>query len=341
MKGEADNHGWARRWGLPASVVVHALIAALAIFGLPVPLHQPQEEQSISVTLEPPPKPEPPKKAPEEAPKAAKPTPMPPPPAAEPVKPPPPTQEKAAAQPVPTLNPVVKFGEKDAGPRKQLDGSAAEDNPPTQLPVTDETKATTEAKRDPPAEDEPQAAETDGAESTKPSPADGKAAEKTGISVDQLVATTPEAPEKAASAAPAKLSTPKKAQTAKASPGAKLQKARTLFSRSADGGEAATTAMANIPRGVRAGRLCSTELRLQLLNGAAPYFPDLLPYYELKEGTILKVPEAAFRARGEWYNLSFECQINADATKVESFAFRVGKPMSVRELERRGLAPGP
>lgn len=335
MTGEADNQGWTRRWGLPASVAAHVLIAVLVIFGLPLPQLQPQEEQSISVTIEPPP--EPPKKARQEAPKQAKPTPPP----AEAVKPPP-AQGKPARQPMPTLDDVVKFGEKDAGSRRQLDGSAAEDNsaPPTQLPVVEEQKAAAEAKPESPAEDKPQSAETDGAESARPSQPEDEAAENAGAPVNQLTTTAPGSPEKAVPAERTKPSTPKKANTAKPSSGAKLQKARTLFSRSASGDPIAETAMANLPRGTRAGRLCATELRLQLLNAVPPHFPDLLPYFEPKTGTILKVPEAAFRARGEWYNLNFECQVDAGATRVVSFAFRVGETMSVRELERRGLAPG-
>src|SRR5262245_43983487 len=43
------------RWALPASVVLHLVIAALLIFGLPVSLMQPQEE-AIAVDLVPPPK---------------------------------------------------------------------------------------------------------------------------------------------------------------------------------------------------------------------------------------------------------------------------------------------
>ncbi|MDQ6434878.1 DUF930 domain-containing protein [Mesorhizobium sp. LHD-90] len=302
---------------------MHALIAALVIFGLPT-LPQPQEEEVVSVTLEPPPKP----------PEPAKAAPPPPPPVAEPAKPPPPAPERAAAAPIPALNPVVKFGEKDAGPRQSLAGAGAEDNPDPPSAVTDEPKATDEARSERPDKDEDlPAAETgnETAEAAEPQQATGKADENTGSAADQLVATATTAPDKAAPPAPPP--TPGKAKTTSEP---RLKEARQLFSRSANGGPRATTAMANTPRSIRAGRLCVTELRLQLLNGG--HFPDLLPSYRLEDGTVLAVQRSAYRrAGGAWRNLSFECQVDADATSVVSFAFRVGEPISREEVERRGL----
>lgn len=319
MDGEANNER--RGWGLPASAVVHALIAALLVFGLPS-LPQPPREDVVSVTLEPPP---------EKPPEPARAAPPPPPPPAGPAKePPPPAREQAAAAPVPTFNPVVKFGEKDAGPRQSLVGTGAEDKPDPPTPaVPDEPKAAEKATPETPDRDEkPPAVETETAEAE--AQAKVKADEGTGSATDKLVATAAAALDKVAPPAP-----PRPTVQAKAAPEPKLQEARTLFSRSSTGGPAATTAMANIPRGIRAGRLCVTELRLQLLNAA--YFPDLLPSYELKDGTVLKVRRSAFRAGGAWRNLSFECQVDADATSVRSFAFHVGDPLSREETLRRGL----
>lgn len=311
MDGEANKERWG--WGLSASVAVHALVAALVIFGLPKTLLQPQQEEVVSVTIEPPPEkpPEPAKAAP------------PPPPPAQPAKQPP-AQAQAAA-PMAALNPVVKFGEKDAGPRQALAGSGAEDNPDPPA-VADEPNVLDEAKPETPDRDEePPAAETETAEAKEP----GKAVETTGSAAEPLVATAAAAPDKAAPPAP---STPTKAKAA-AEP--KLREARKLFSRSADGGATATTAMADVPRGIRAGRLCATELRLQLLNGS--YFPEVLPQYELKDGTVLTVRRSQFRAGGAWHGLAFECEVDRNATSVVSFAFRVGEALSRAEILRRRL----
>jgi hypothetical protein len=326
MTDEADDRS--ERWALPASVVAHALVAALVIFGLPESAPQPEEEQAVSVTIEPPPG--------EAEAAAAAPPPAPPAEPAEPTEPeeppPPAAQEQAAAAPIPVLQPVVKFGETDAGPREALDGSAAEDtpDPPTQS-VAQESPD--EAEQENPAEDEAPPAETaedsEEAESDASAQTDSADDESTGASAPQLVAST------AGEDAPPP-SGPEQAATAAASE-PELQEARRLFSRSATGGATATTAMADLPRGVRAGRLCETELLLQLRYGATPYSPELLPSLRLDEGTVLAIPRGAFRARGTWYDLSFECQIDPEATHIVSFALRVGAPLSPEEQQQRGL----
>ncbi|HWK68214.1 MAG TPA: DUF930 domain-containing protein [Rhizobiaceae bacterium] len=118
---------------------------------------------------------------------------------------------------------------------------------------------------------------------------------------------------------------------------AKLQEAKRLFSQAASGRATATTAMAGVPRPIRAGRLCLTELRAQLLNSSPPVFPDLLPSEWKNDGTTVDIPNTAFRAGGQWYNLSYRCKVDGDATKVVSFAFRVGEPVPRSEWKRRGL----
>lgn len=99
----------------------------------------------------------------------------------------------------------------------------------------------------------------------------------------------------------------------------------------------ATTAMGDLPRGIRAGDLCVTELRLQLNGSVPPYWPDLLPTYRLDEGTILQVRRGAFRSKARWYNLKFRCEIDEAATRVVSFEFDVGTPVPRAEWRSRGL----
>jgi hypothetical protein len=114
--------------------------------------------------------------------------------------------------------------------------------------------------------------------------------------------------------------------------------AKKLFSRQATGNPIATTAMGAVPRGVRGGRLCVTELREQLQNGLPPYYPDLLPSPRLDEGvTVIDAPGVAFRMNGQWFDLSYRCEVDADATKVVAFAFRVGDALPQSEWRRRGL----
>lgn len=134
--------------------------------------------------------------------------------------------------------------------------------------------------------------------------------------------------------------TPRPAKVPDARNPTRLKEAKTLFSRSATGDALATTAMGDLPRSVRGGTLCVTELREQLLRTSPPYFADLLPSYPLKTGTVIDVPKAAFRAGGQWQDLSYRCEVDEDATKVVSFAFRVGEPIPRSEWKKRGLPSG-
>ena len=290
MKDGDDQRG-VFRGALPASLAAHLLIAALLIFGLPLSLLQPEEEQPIKVELVPPP----------EAPKKAKAKPPPPPPPQEKPKP----EEKKAETPPPAskppppvaLAPVDQFGEKDAGPRKAEGDSA------------------TEGSASPEAESEPD----------KPEPEQPP--------TETAAAATPPTSTQGAPVAPAG-----KPADAKPKKAAKPEEGKKLASREATGDVLATTAMGDLPRGVRGGRLCVTELRDQMRNSLPPYFPDLLPSYRLEEGTVIvDVPKAAFRVSGVWYDLSYRCQVDKNATKVVGFDFRVGNRLSPDEQERRGL----
>jgi hypothetical protein len=88
---------------------------------------------------------------------------------------------------------------------------------------------------------------------------------------------------------------------------------------------------------VRGSTLCVSELREQLLRNAPPYFADLLPSSPLGNGTVIDVPGVAFRANGQWRDLSYRCEVDADATKVVSFAFRIGNPIPRSEWKQRGF----
>lgn len=210
-----------------------------------------------------------------------------------------PTGNASAGQrSIPALRPVFQFGEKDAGPREAPDGNSAEDG-----------SASPVARLEPDKKDLAEPPSVKALDAINPAP-------------------QPETPKKP---------TPKPAEAVKVQSAVKLQEAKKLFSQTATASPAATTAMRNVPRDVRAGRLCVTELREQLLNASPPYFPDLLPSERLKDGTVIEIPREAFRANGQWFNLSYRCEVDAQAMKVVSFAFNVGDPVPRSEWNRRGL----
>ena len=215
------------------------------------------------------------------------------------------------------LQPVHRFGEKDGGPKVATDGDSAEEASP-------------EAK---PAPEQPDAAkpEAEQAEAQKPEPEKTEAAQPKELTAARGAEQTPLATE-GGTAKPV-VEEKKTAQKKTATPG----DAKKLASRMATGDAVATTAMGGLPRGVRAGRLCVTELRERMRNASPPYFPDILPSYPLDNGNVLDIPRAAFRLGGAWYDLSFRCEIDSNATQVLAFVFRVGGPIPPGDWKRRGL----
>ncbi|MDQ2632733.1 MAG: DUF930 domain-containing protein [Pseudomonadota bacterium] len=305
MKDDRDDSRRVSRWALPGSLAAHLLVVLLIVFGLPLPLFEPEDEQAISVDLvpppeepeaEPPPPPEKPAEKPEDEAEERE------------AEPPPEGDEAAQAAALPVLRPVFQFGEKDAGPRQSLDGNSPEEGAPA--PQADPEPENREAAG-------PQALSADAPNDDEAEPPPGE----------------PET----ASPEPETEAEPELAQAPERQDVPKLKEAKRLFSRQATGDIIATTAMGAVPRGVRAGRLCVTELREQLQNGVPPYFPDLLPSYRLEEGTVIDAPGAAFRVAGRWYDLSYRCEVDADATRVVSFAMRVGRPIPPSEWTARKL----
>ncbi|WP_105437692.1 DUF930 domain-containing protein [Neorhizobium sp. T25_13] len=367
------------RWGIPASILVHVVFAAALFFHLPVDQSEPQKEETVQVEIVPPPeepekpkpeekkaeekkpeeaKPEetkPPEPANQEEAKKAEPTPPPEPPKqeeakkAEPPPPPPPapeekpteppSPEEAKKQPLPAQRPVFEFGEKDAGPKKSLTGNASKEttSPPAESKV--DAKSVEPVKQ---AKEAPAVVE---APPANPVPDDIQLPEvgiaaANGLQNGPIAGTSPDAAKTEIVTAPP-IASPK-SDTSKTPPPGKpveLTEAKTLFSPSATDDPIATIAMGSIPRSVRAGQLCWTELNLQLRHSPQSFRPEIVPVYELSSGSVLEIKRSEFRANAQWYDLRFRCEVNEDATKVISFAFEVGKPVPRSEWRKRGF-PG-
>lgn len=426
MKDESEDQRRVSRWGLPASLAVHLSIAALVIFGLPVPFSQPEEEQAMEVELVPPEaeplppaeqaKPEEPEQAKaepppaEEDPKQAESQPPPaleeakpedlqqpeggPPPPAEQAKPeepkqaeaepPPPAGEKkpqepkqAKAEPPPSAEEAKpeepKQAEAEPPPPveeakpEEPEPAKAEPPPPAEEAKPEEPK---QAKAEPPpTADEAKAEEPEQAKAGPPPSMSvlqpvfqygekdaGPREAPDGNSAEEGSAPPPAEPDKqepadqpvALTAGAAGEASPGGTPDKPAASGVEIveesvpqpEEAKRLFSQKATSNPIATTAMGNVPRGVRGGRLCVTELREQLENGLPPYYPEILPSYRLGEGTVIEIRKAAFRVGGQWYDLSYRCEVDANATKVVGFAFSVGAPLPPSEWRRRGLPSG-
>lgn len=331
---------------------------------------EPQQEQASAQPPPPPAAPEPPPPAPE-----AQPEPPPPPAGeeAQAEEPPAAAEEQQAAEqaeqqpageegqgqsPLPVLRPVFEFGEKDGGPRIAEDGNAA----------TDEEMAAEEVPEEVTDEATETAAAADGdAEAEQPAEelADGPSSEtesdtpETEVAAGDPVPSDVEAPSVDFGGASAALNgaggtaddgkagilaaekpkgegeqTEKPTDEPESKPPA-LKEAKRLFSRSETNDAMAMTAMNGMPREMRAGELCATELREQLVRATPRYRPEMIPSYKLPRGTVMDARRAAFRSGGQWYDLQFRCELDEKVTKVVSFAFEVGAPVPRSQWRER------
>ncbi|MDR6757788.1 hypothetical protein J2Y48_003085 [Mycoplana sp. BE70] len=323
--------------GAIASIALHLLIAAILFVRFPLPDMTPPAEESVSVELVPPPEEKaaeepPPEEKPIEEEKSAAP-PEPP--------PPPEPQEAQAAElpadgvPIPVLRPVLEFGEKDAGPspaemtdlmrRKGVQPDAPSVNKPVEKPV--------EEPKPVPAEQEPE-----------PEISAAAPAQDLNLPESDAADGFPAAPEEAEPDLGVKATMPEDASKADTADTAgqpeapeQMTEATRLFSPSVTDDPMAQTAMGDLPRDLRVEQLCSTELYAQLRHASPPYQPQLLPSYRLSKGTVLEVRRAAFYAKSRWFDLRFRCEVDADATRVISFAFAVGDEIPKREWKKRGF----
>ena len=231
--------------------------------------------------------------------------------------------------------------------------------PPEPAPQEEEQPTQEAAEEQPPEEEAPEEQPAEAAEAEAPPQEAASEPQQSAPPIQVLrpvfqfgeqdagprEATDGSAPEEAETEEPAPDPAPEPIDEAAAplpaeKPPVELAEARTLFSRAVTDDPAAMTAMAGLPREMRGSELCTTELREQLRNSTPPYWPDLLPAYRLGAGSVLEVREAAFRASGQWYDLSFRCEVDADATRVLSFAFNVGDAIPRDQWRARGFPGG-
>lgn len=352
---------------LALSLLLHGLIVAALLITLPLPEPDAEpEEQVVEVTLvEPPEAPKSPLlEAPEPPPEPEVPEPEVPEPLAEPgsTEPPQPTPpaadavDEAEGVPIPVLRPVFRFGEQDSGSELEPDGGAAE-APAEPRPNEVAPKAdTAESQQPEEQQDQPEPApdsaptlalplditlpeaDLDGAPNGLADAADET--DLTSLPEDpaDTVSTAPQAkpaePVKPDKPADKVIETP--ADTGPVSDNG-LPGVRKLSSNVNTGHAVATTAMGALPRGLRASQLCTSELREQLRNAPERFRLELLPSYRLDSGNVLTETNAAFRADGVWYSLSFRCTVDDEALQVTGFAHAVGQPIPRSEWNARGF----
>ena len=116
-----------------------------------------------------------------------------------------------------------------------------------------------------------------------------------------------------------------------------LLPARELYSRDLLDDQRAQTAMRGMSASQRLNLLCMTEMRAQL-TVASPVPPEILPSFRPPAGNVLEPGRAEFRALGRWFDLAFRCETDSGVTRVEKFAFKIGREIPRSEWGSRGLS---
>lgn len=361
-----ERRGLMLRWGLPASVVAHLLVVTFLLITLPVPQNAAPEEPVVNVDIVDPPReqvtPEPeveaevtleePEQAlPEEQATEEEQS------AEEQQQPEPAEEEPPAVEEPEAEEPAVPEPETPETEEPQPEEPAVDEPQPEpeqageEQPQPEEPAAEEQAQEEPAPQPDSSAGEREGqsaietldpvfefgeADSGPREQFDGNSAADGGLVEDVPAEVTSPFGELTADV-PTPSARPEDGPRISVMPDADLPEAERLFSTEDTSSSSATRAMANIPRGDRGADLCATELREQLRNATPAYWPELLPAYRLGEGTVIDVRDGAFRAQGQWFDLAFRCEVDADVRRVVSFAFQVGEPIPRSQWQARGF----
>lgn len=94
----------------------------------------------------------------------------------------------------------------------------------------------------------------------------------------------------------------------------------------------------------RTVQLCNLEALDQIRRWKADFRPELVvPYATAEEkvkGKTITADGAAFRSRGNWYGLKFDCELAGDGESVVGFEFLVGDPIPKDKWDELGLPAG-
>ena len=303
---------------MPVSVLLHLAVVAIFLFELPERIAEPQEPESISVDLVPPPEE---KKAEEGKPPGAeeakqeeKPQPPPLPPA-------PPAEEAKPLPPMPATLPAIAMRPEEA----QSD--------PEDKPGKAEEAEKTEPSEQPESQPEKTAEE-------KPAPA--AANSDLQASADQgEIAVSPVRQEAEPERAPvpqAKPTEEKPADVAEEKP-AKLPAAKNLLSSALLSPAQRRQMFGDLPPRRRVVQLCSTEALAQI-QSAGFAARGMIPFSDTGgriSGNSIDASGGAFNTGNSWHDVSFQCEVDLENYTVTEFRFKIGNAISPDEAKKRGF----
>lgn len=360
-------------WGIAASVLLHGLLVLAFLAHWPTPAPDAPKEEVVSVSIEPPPeeKPQPEKTKPEkqlqlelkpeakpkEAPAPAEAAPKAPAPKAEEKKP----EEKQEAKPPAPAPPQAAKPAEDkpqAFESAPKDEEAPKEDVPPVPPPAEEPAAQTQS----PPSAAPKAGPDKSAagDPQKPDPPQPPALPKDVAPPDAGLAGQLPAPDKvekpggglvteqrfaldeesAAQPQPKREALPSPASAdKKAGPVAALKPAKRIYSKATLSDPRVRQALGTLPPERRIVQMCSIEMLEQIRRAVPGAVPDVITGSPTTRQTItarlMDVSGAAFRSRGQWYDIGYHCETDAKTLAITSFSFSLGAAVPKSQWQAR------
>lgn len=103
----------------------------------------------------------------------------------------------------------------------------------------------------------------------------------------------------------------------------------------------ARSMMKQLDKRERMLQLCNLEGMQQVSRHGRDFQPDFLVAYAMGDvrmnGQQIIADGAAFRSKGNWFAMRYECGLNPDGQAIADFAFSVGKPVPREQWSARNL----
>ncbi|MBB4955326.1 hypothetical protein H4S14_003362 [Agrobacterium vitis] len=328
-------------WGVGASVLLHVLFLVGFLLTWPVPTPDAPKEEVVNVSIEQPPQEKPKDDAQKQPPPEVKP--KPPVPEQRPVEtfpPPPPPgpqafesaqkdeeapKEEEAPVPPSSEQPAPEEAKPDTaqklGDDKSVSGDPSKQEPPKEAAVLKDIA---------PPELGPDA---------RPKQADKPQEAGSGIVTEQRFSLG-EGAEQGPPTASVPTPEPKpKLQTTLAN----MKPAKRLYSKDTLSDPRVKEALGTLPPKRRVVQMCSIEMLEQIRRNVPGAVPDIIaPTAMTKEhidNQLMDVTDAAYRSRGDWYDISYHCETDAKTSTITSFKFNMGSIIPRSEWESRQLRP--
>ena len=88
-------------------------------------------------------------------------------------------------------------------------------------------------------------------------------------------------------------------------------------------------------------QLCNTEAMEQVHRSNITIQPDYLVAYAMADPKIhpnaIEVNGGAFRSKGHWFNIQYNCSVTSDVSGVLAFAYRIGTEIPKNEWQQHNL----